>query len=88
MVEDSNNKINIIVVTDDRSIQYAVRAMGAKAMAVKEFLGKMDGPKSSSSQSGRSGSGVSPQKKISEGAQAKINKELADIWLNKKPKSS
>ena len=38
IVEHASNKKNIFVVTDDREIRYAVRALGAKVLGVREFL--------------------------------------------------
>ena len=42
LVEESRNAKNIIVVTNDRSIQYSVRANGAGILSVKEFLSRMN----------------------------------------------
>ena len=79
MVEQSQNAKNIIVVTDDRDIQYAVRASGAKVCAVKDFLQKSDSKfqKKPNAPSGNS------SKKISKAVEFKINSELENIWLKK-----
>src|SRR5437762_110274 len=39
MVDAAANHKNIVVVSDDRSVQYAVRALGAQVKAVSEFMG-------------------------------------------------
>lgn len=77
MVQQSGNSRNLIVVTDDRGIQYAVRAAGAKLSSVKDFLLKMRGetPK---------GTASSSAKVINQKVADKINEELKAVWLKKK----
>lgn len=87
MVSLSNNRSNIIVVTDDRSVQYSVRALGAKILSVPDFLAKMPGKKAGSKQR------KSPQdepkgKYIPETLQSSITQELEAIWLKKEPKKN
>jgi len=86
IVAAATNKKNIVVVTGDRGIQYAVRALGAKVCSVKDFLGKATlrakGPvlkKGPASSAGR-------QKNISKQLEYKITSEFEDIWVNKKNK--
>jgi predicted RNA-binding protein with PIN domain len=72
IVSESKNVRNIVVVSDDRDIQYAVRALGAKVSSVKGFLSKgksvyKDLPE--------------PEKDISKIDEAKITSELERIWL-------
>jgi len=77
MVANASNPKNIIVVTNDRAIQYAVRASNAKVMMVDAFLKKL-----SNDQKGKK---VSPSKEgLSRMQQQKINSELEQVWL--KPK--
>lgn len=87
MIEDSTTPKNFIVVTDDRQIQKAVKGLGAKILAVDEFLGRLKFPQQKSSL-GSSGSSKKraerSERKISDVAQYKINQELEDIWLKKK----
>ncbi|MBP9854428.1 MAG: NYN domain-containing protein [Candidatus Omnitrophica bacterium] len=75
-VQQSANSKNFIVVTDDRDIQYSVRAAGAKLCSVKEFLARFSGsaPRNSSSFS----------KEIGQSTVEKINEELKSLWLKKK----
>jgi len=76
------NKKNIRVVTNDRSLQYYVRALGAKILKVDDFLIKEKG----FSCEGRKGKKPSvPKNKqvLSKGIAAKINSELENIWLKK-----
>jgi len=81
-VTEAKRPKSIIVVTNDREIQYFVRAQGANILSVEQFLqqGKI----------GRTrGSNVSPSvspesaKKISMRDRYKINQELEDLWINK-----
>ncbi len=69
MVKASSQVKSIVVVTDDRDIQYSVRAAGAKISSVHDFLHQKPAPKS-----GRS-------RKVSRESEQKINEELKDIWL-------
>ncbi len=85
LVEEADHKKNIIVVTDDRAIQYAVRASGAKVLAVKEFFAKTTSLKSQSRQKSSSIDQSKP-KNISKTVESEINSELTKIWLNKKNK--
>ena len=72
MVEEAAHKKNVVVVTDDRSLKYAVRALGAKVSGVQTFLGQ-----GSSAPAGRVESG----KNISKISEHKITSELTEIWL-------
>ena len=69
MVKSASNAKSIVVVTDDRDIQYSVRASGAKVSSVADFL-----KNKSSSTSG-------PAQKISRQQAQEITEELEDIWL-------
>lgn len=84
MVESSSRKKDIVVVTNDRAIQYAVRAVGARVIGVAEFLAKsqpagrsiVEGKRSST----RKSKGQS-SKDISKVIEFKINDEMSKIWL-------
>ena len=76
-VREAGNSRNIIVVTDDRDIQYSVRACGAKILKVKDFLKKL---KSISQKTESPG----PSKTIDSSVKDKINEELKSLWLKKK----
>lgn len=83
IVQKSILKKNIIVVTNDRAIQYAVRALGAKVISVESFLQKINKSASSGSvDSQRNQSGL--KKNISNREKQHINLELEDLWLKKK----
>lgn len=77
IVQQSANSRNYVVVTDDRGLQYTVRAAGAKLCSVKSFLERLKGasPKGGTSSS---------SKVISKDAAEKINEELKSLWLKKK----
>jgi len=83
IVAQADNTKNIIVVTDDRDIQYAVGALGAKAISVAEFLSKdqLSGKKPKQVKVISSES----EKYISKTDESKITSELGKIWL--KPKN-
>lgn len=73
LVRDSKNPRIIVVVSDDREIQFFIKSYGARSMSAAEFINK----------------GVAipkPQKDLpkiglSYSQTAKINKELEDLWL-------
>lgn len=79
IVARAGNTKNIIVVTDDRDIQYAVGALGAKAISVQEFLrkNKLSGKKPKQIKKISS----AQEKYISKTDESKITSELGKIWL-------
>ena len=87
MVSSAGNKKTIIVVTNDRAIQYAVRAEGAKVCRVDEFLGKMGmvkgAQKSKSVKKDKESS-----KSISHVMEHNITSEFERIWVRKNDKKS
>ncbi len=85
-VEKATNKKNIVVVTNDRDIQFSVRAQGAKFLSVQDFLGKSKAIKSRQKQKKDKNVIEGGLKRISKTVEDKINKEFQDIWLNKKRK--
>lgn len=82
IVSDARVKKNIVVVTDDRGIQYAVRALSAQCMAVKEFLRDKKGDISGGSKKA-AGSSTRP-KRIPKNIEFAITDELKQVWLKKK----
>ena len=81
LVDKAENKRSMIVVTNDRELQYAVRALGAKVEAVEDFLKKF------AAQRGKSASkkaSESPGKRISKTQETNITDEFSKIWLKKK----
>jgi len=85
IVVAAKNKKSIVVVTDDRSIQYAVRSQGAKVSPVKEFLAKRNKASSKEVLKGKKTVASRP-KVISKKLEFEINSELGEIWLKKNKK--
>lgn len=88
LVQKARLKKNLVVVTDDRDIQYYVRALGAKVLGVKEFLGQAGGRQRRQARfDAMNGHGDHrrDRKEISWTLEQKINQEFQRIWL--KPKS-
>ncbi len=78
------NTKNIIVVSDDRDIQYAVRALGAKVSSVRAFLNQAKGPgkipgKTKRVPENKNSSGS--KENISKSDEHKITSEMGEIWL-------
>ena len=78
IVAQEKNKKNVIVVTDDRDVQYAIRALGAKASSVKAFLSQGNGP--GQTKPGKMSSDLT-EKVISKSDESKITSEMKEIWL-------
>ena len=72
-----NNPKMMVVVTDDRAIQYNVRAKGAKIVKVKDLL------KARHKSSADSNDVVQGKKSIPKSVERAINDELKDIWGKK-----
>lgn len=82
IVAQSSNSKNMVVVTNDRRIQYAVRALGAKVNGVQEFLDKAKGIKSRVSRPASETSRPRKESKtISYTSAHKITEELKKIWI-------
>ncbi len=83
LVTQEKNKKCIVVVTDDRDIQYYVRSQGAQVLGVHHFLNKgsdrqkrlLGDPKASLS---------GEVKNLSKNLEYEITSELERIWLEKK----
>ena len=84
IVTESVNKKRIIVVTDDRDVRYAVRACGAKVMAVEEFLAKTPKARKAVEIKKASAKETENTKYISKTLESRITAEFEKIWLNKK----
>ena len=83
IVAESRNQKNWVVVTDDRDIQYAVRAMGAEVCPVQDFLGRIPGKKKV--RKGLNPKAVEENKDISKTLEFKITSEFEKIWLKRPP---
>ena len=76
LVDESSLPRSLIVVTDDRAIQYFVKSLGAQVMAADVFLARLLPRR------------VTPRavgaKKIDAAVEEKINQEFTALWVNKK----
>lgn len=87
MIDRSKDLKNIIVVTNDGEIACYVRKSGAKVLSVQEFMFS----KKTSSRAlnkKRNSSGTASFKSITRVAVDKINKEMEDVWINRKGRHS
>ena len=82
-VEESKNKKNIVVVTDDRALLLYVRGCGASVMSCGDFFKRAGSAKMSGKGKGSS-SGTS--KVITSTFEHAVNQEFENIWLKKKTK--
>lgn len=85
IVETSILKRNVIVVTDDNDIRFAVRAYGAKIQPCCDFIAKL----SAKGKLGKKLGAVKnhqPSKNIPKTLEASITKELKDVWLTDRKK--
>lgn len=83
IVERSSQKKSIVVVTNDRAIQYAVRALGAQVNSVEEFLSRMRPFQGKVKAKRIDQREKASAKNISTTLEFKITAELANIWLKK-----
>ncbi|MBN2097092.1 MAG: hypothetical protein JW714_01285, partial [Candidatus Omnitrophica bacterium] len=73
MVECSNHARDIGVVSDDRQIRHYAGALGAKKVLVEDFLRMINSSPTEQTQTF----------KLDQRQADQINRELAEIWLNK-----
>ena len=76
MVGRSESRKAIVVVTDDRAIQYYVRSLGAGILGVREFWRARLDPESPARAKPRT-----PGKRIPKVQEVRITDELSRIWL-------
>ena len=86
LVEDSSFKKNIVVVTDDKDIKFAVRRMGATVIGVQEFWSRIQSksasPKLFPKQTNRRDRKDKEEEKIiSKTLEYKITSEFEKLWL-------
>lgn len=74
LLEESGNKKNIVVVSNDREIQDFVKMYGATAMGIEEFIG------SDKRRSQKAGEDVS-EPKLTYTQMQKVNDEFRKLWL-------
>jgi len=92
IVAEADRPKNIVVVTDDRDIQYAVGALSAKAISVSQFLskGQPAGKRKPIAQKNtKQAKKVSSEseKYISKTDESNITSELGKIWLKQDDES-
>jgi len=73
IIEESANRKNIIVVSDDREISFMVKSLGARCIGIEEFIGAKEKRKAADKEL------LKPELSYSE--MHKINQELRKIWL-------
>lgn len=84
IVAGAENKKNIVVVTDDRDIQYAVRSHGAKVKTPADFFARARPARPGGTEkSGRPGESSQASKYIPKTLEYEINAELEKIWIKK-----
>ena len=83
LVQDAANKKTIVVVTDDREIRYAVRALGADVWSVKQFLSRGASPLRRDSKMKKKMSPQGSVKNISKTVEDHITSELEKVWLKR-----
>ncbi len=86
IVSQAQNKKQIVVVTDDRAIQYYVRSLGAAVMSVADFLAKFNSPYGKVKMALESLGPVESTKGIPKALEYQITAELARLWLKPKEK--
>jgi len=94
IVSQAENVKNVVVVSDDKNIQYAVRALGARVSGTKAFLDKAkpsgQRKRMPSKDSGRKkgslagNDSLEPEKRISKSDEFEITSEFGKIWLKSK----
>lgn len=77
------NKKNIVVVTNDKQIQYYIRAVGAKICSVQDFLKKANLSKDEGKTEKKKAHLKPNIKEIPHSTVQKINLELKKLWLDK-----
>lgn len=80
IVDQSKNARNIVVVSDDRDIQIAVRKSGAQVVSVGEFLSRCRN-KPDAKKAARDKPGTASKKTITHTDEFKITSEMSKLWL-------
>jgi len=73
MVETSKSPGNIVVVSDDREIQFFIKSAGARSTGVEEFINPQVRPQRKEEDT------IKPELNYSQ--ISKINQELKELWL-------
>lgn len=75
LVEETANRKNIVVVSDDKEIKFMIRSLGAQWLGVEEFINK---GKSKEPQSKRK---EPPKQELNYSQMHSITEELKKLWL-------
>ena len=78
LLEESGNPKNIIVVSDDREIQFFTKSCGAQALGIEEFIGASEEKEARKLKRQEE---ESEESKLNYTQMSEINKELRKIWL-------
>ncbi len=81
LVHASSNKKSLIVVTNDRELGYAVKALGSRCISVEQFLKKGAISLQKASPSKKKRRPLYEEKHISKIKEYRITTELEKIWL-------
>jgi len=74
IVEESANRKNIVVVSDDKEIKFMVKSLGARALGVEEFIAREE-------KSERGEKKEALKQELNYTQIDAINKELSKLWL-------
>lgn len=74
LVEESANRKNIVVVSDDNEIKFMVKSLGARSVGIEEFIRSKDKTKMRKNKEIFS-------YELTYSQMHKINQELRQIWL-------
>lgn len=83
IVYQSKNAKSIVVVSDDRDIQIAVRKSGAQVVSVDEFLSRCQN-KPDARKTAKYKSAITSKKPITHTDEFKITSEMSKLWLKQK----
>ncbi len=72
IVEESSDRKNIIVVSDDGQLKFVIKSLGARSMGIEEFIKTKEKPGALREDI------IKPE--LSYSAVHKINQELKKIW--------
>ncbi|MCM8797076.1 MAG: NYN domain-containing protein [Candidatus Omnitrophica bacterium] len=74
IVESLGNRHNLIVVSNDRQLQFAVKALGSRFISIEEFVGRQEEKRRQDAQEA-----IKPELNFTQIEQ--INRELRKLWL-------
>jgi len=74
IVEQSANRKNMVVVSDDKEIKFIVKSLGAQSMGIEEFIKSKEGAGAVQEEEERRG-------ELNYSQVQEINQELKKLWL-------